>query len=193
MTRLVLCRHAEAGNREQARDLAEALLSCPFAAVYTSPLARALETARAVAEVHRLTPLEVDDLREIDFGDVEGLGFDDLPRELRSGLLQEPTKVRFPGGETFDELRERVCEAIDRIVANHRSETVGVVTHAGSIRAALAEWLRMADDAIFRIDQRHAAVNVVDWLDGVPLVRLVNGTRPSGRIAGGALRRPMRA
>ena len=50
--------------------------------------------------------------------------------------------------------------------------------NAGAIRALLAAWLHIADDAIFRIDQRYGSVNVVDWIDGVPLVRLVNGTRP---------------
>jgi broad specificity phosphatase PhoE len=52
------------------------------------------------------------------------------------------------------------------------------VTHAGPIRAALAAWLGISEEGIFRIDQRPASVNVVDWLDGVPLIRLVNGTRP---------------
>jgi broad specificity phosphatase PhoE len=50
--------------------------------------------------------------------------------------------------------------------------------HKGSIRAALGAWLGIAGEAIFRIDQRTASVNIVDWLDGVPVVRLVNGTRP---------------
>jgi broad specificity phosphatase PhoE len=178
MTRVVLCRHAEAGEAAQARALAGALLACPLVAVYTSPLRRAVETALVVADPHGLDPIEVEDLREIDFGDVKGLGFDDLPPELQTGLLQDPTTVRFPGGETYRELRARVCAAIDRIVADHRGETVGVVTHAGAIRAALADWLRIADEAIFRIDQRHGSVNVIDWVDGVPLVRLVNGTQP---------------
>jgi broad specificity phosphatase PhoE len=176
VTSLVLCRHAEAGNAEQARALAEGLASLTLAAVYTSPLGRAVETARAVAAVHGLAPIELDELREIDFGEVEGLGFDDLPGELQQGLLHEPAKVRFPDGETYAELQRRVGAALERIVAAHPDATVAVVSHAGSIRAALARWLLMDDQAIFRIDQRHASLNLVDWYDGVPLVRLVNGS-----------------
>jgi broad specificity phosphatase PhoE len=52
------------------------------------------------------------------------------------------------------------------------------VSHAGSIRAALADWLGIAGDGVFRIDQRTASVNVVDWVDGTPIVRLLNGTHP---------------
>jgi alpha-ribazole phosphatase len=173
--RLVLCRHASAPD--QAVELAETLASVRFEAVYSSPLERAVHTARAVAHVHGLVPVQIEALREIDFGEVEGLNFDEFPNELQDGLLREPTTVRFPGGETYEELGERVSQALDTIVVDHPDATVAVVSHAGAIRAALAEWLGIVGDAIFRIDQRYAAVNVVDWIDGVPLVRLVNGTR----------------
>jgi broad specificity phosphatase PhoE len=180
MTTLVLCRHAEEGNAEQARALAEELADLRLAAVYTSPLGRAVETARAVASPHELSPLVVSELREIEFGDVEGLSFDEFPTGLQQGLLQAPAEVRFPGGETYTELQHRVCAALDRIVGAHPDRAIVAVSHAGSIRAALAQWLRMDDHAIFRIDQRHASVNVVDWFDGVPLVRLMNGARLNG-------------
>jgi len=175
VTRLVLCRHAAAGNTVEAQDLAVALAGIPFSAVYTSPLARARETAEAVAAVHGLVPIEVADLREIEFGDVEGLEFDRYPAQLQAELLSEPLSVRFPGGETYGKLRARVCRALDDVVERHAGESVLVVTHAGSIRAALAAWLGIAGEAIFRIDQRTASVTIVDWVDDVPLVRLVNG------------------
>jgi broad specificity phosphatase PhoE len=188
MTRLVLCRHAEAGNAEQVAATADELCGLTLAAVYTSPLTRALETARAVAARHDLAALEMDELREIDFGQVDGLAFDELPAELREGLLHSPAKVRFPGGETYAELQQRVCGTLDRLVAAHPGDTIAVVSHAGSIRAALARWLMMDDEAIFRIQQDHGAVNVVDWTGGVPLVRLVNSTTPSGVASRAALR-----
>ena len=176
MTTVVLCRHAEPGNADQARCLARSLAALAPAAVYTSPLERAADTARAIAHVHDVTPVEVDDLREIDFGEADGLAFDELPPSLQQGLLNEPADFRFPGGENYRELQQRVCRALAQIVAAHCGGTVVVVTHAGPIRAALAHWLSMPGDASFRIDQRHAAVNVVEWQEGVPLVRLVNGS-----------------
>jgi broad specificity phosphatase PhoE len=171
VTRLILCRHAETGNAAQAEELAKALAGISPAAVYTSPLARALDTARAVTA----QPVQVDDLREIDFGEVEGLSFDAYPSELQAELLRDPTSARFPFGETYGELKERVCLALDEIVTRHPAEVIAVVTHAGPIRAALGAWLGMPDEAIFRLDQRFAAINVIDWIEGVPLLRLVNG------------------
>jgi alpha-ribazole phosphatase len=173
--RLLLCRHAEAGNAEQADELACSLADFELTCVYTSPLARAAATAQAVAAPHGLSPVVCEDLRELDLGVVEGLRFEEYPEELRSALLATPATVRFPGGETYEELRRRVSAALAQIVALHPDETVAAVSHAGSIRAALATVLEMPADASFRIDQSFAGVNVVDWIDGRPFVRLVNG------------------
>jgi broad specificity phosphatase PhoE len=178
VTRLILCRHAKAGNAVEAQELAVALSAVPLAAVYTSPLARARETAEPVAAVHGLVPIEATDLREIELGEAEGLEFDRYPPELQAGLLDEPLSVRFPGGESYDDLRVRVSRVLDDIVARHTGESILAVTHAGSIRAALAGWLDIASNAIFRIDQRTASVNVVDWIEGAPVVRLLNGRHP---------------
>jgi probable phosphoglycerate mutase len=178
MSRLVICRHADPGDPTGAAALAHVLEPLRLGAVHTSPLARARETAAAVARPHALMPAVAEGLREIDLGEVEGRSFDDYPRQLREALLRDPTHARFPGGETYTELQRRVSAAVDEIVARHRDATVAVITHAGPIRALLAAWLHIADDAIFRLDQRYGSVNVVDWIDGVPLVRLVNGTRP---------------
>jgi ribonuclease H / adenosylcobalamin/alpha-ribazole phosphatase len=143
-----------------------------------SPLRRARVTAEAVAAEHELVPIVVHDLREIDRGDVEGLAFGEYPDEVRSELLARPLSVRFPGGETYAELHARVLRALEEIVAARADGTVAVVSHAGPIRAALAAWLGIAGEALFRIDQRTASVNVVDWAAGTPLIRLVNGIRP---------------
>jgi broad specificity phosphatase PhoE len=177
VTRLVLCRHAEAGNREQSATLASELSDVPLSALYTSPLDRACETALAIAARQGLMPVVVPDLREIEQGDLTSLQFDDYPEPFKAELLGAPATVRFPGGETHEELRNRVAAALAEIVARHPHETVAAVSHAGAIRAALATWLDTDVNGAFRIDQSFAAVNVIDWTDGEPFVRLVNGSR----------------
>jgi broad specificity phosphatase PhoE len=176
--RLVLCRHAPAEDAAASAGLADALRELPVAAVYSSPLDRARTTAEQIAILHGLKPLVLDDLREIDFGEVEGLGFDDLPPDLQRGLLENPTQVRFPGGEAYAELRDRVVAAFADVTARHEGDTVVAVSHAGAIRAALAAWLMVPDEAVFRLDQRYAAVNVIEWHDGTPLIRVMNATEP---------------
>jgi broad specificity phosphatase PhoE len=164
---LVLSRHVAPDGETGA--LARRVSGYEPEAVYASPLARAMRTAESFG-----LPVQADDrLREIDFGEVEGLGFDELPASLQHDLLASPTTVRFPGGETYGELRVRVVEALREITSRH--ERVAIVSHAGAIRAALATYLLMDESALWRLDQRLGALNVVEFADGVPLVRLLNG------------------
>jgi alpha-ribazole phosphatase len=190
VSRLILVRHCEPqedarglcygrldiglsdAGREHAQRLAEALARHEWDAVYSSPRLRARETAVAV---NRDVVID-DDLREIDFGDLEGRSYDEIAAtdpELYRAWMERPTTVSFPGGESFAELKIRALEALDRIRAAH--EAAVVVTHGGVLRAGLAAWLGIPDEAIFRLDQRYGGVTIVDWLDGVPLVRLMNG------------------
>jgi len=167
-TRLVLVRHAEpdgsargrvcgrtdvplgAAGRRQADALGVALAAPPFAAVYASPLARAFETARPIAAAHRLDPNVV------------------------HAWAKTPGSVRFPGGESLTDLRARVLPAVETIRGRHPGAAVGIVAHAGVLRVVLGDALGLPDDGFFRLDQSHGGVSVVDWLDGTPLVRVVN-------------------
>jgi broad specificity phosphatase PhoE len=202
MTRLVLCRHGEpeerglgsfcaldvglsAGGRAQAEALAAALRGPAGGAVVTSPARRALDTATAIGVALGLEPLVDPDLRELGFGEAEGLRYDQASERwpvLYDQWLRRPTSVCFPRGEAFVDFRTRSLAALER--ARRQEATVVVVTHAGVIRTALAHWLGMPDDALFRIDQAYGCANVVEWRDGTPLVRLVNGS-PAGLAPGG--------
>ena len=145
-----------------------------MATVVSSPARRALETAAALG-----TP-EVDErLRELDFGELEGRTYEEIERErpeLFARWMRTPTEVRFPGGEGFEDLRERAVAAAAELRARHDGGTVAVVTHGGVVRALLADALGLPSAAIFRLDVGYARVSVVDWFDGdAPVVRLVNG------------------
>ena len=163
----------------QAEALAGALADHPLAAVYASPLARALDTARPVAAAHGLEPAVLDALAELDFGEVEGLRYDEIEAarpELFRAWMDEPARVRFPGGEGLADLRARVLPVLAEIRLRHEREAVVVVAHGGVVRVVLAEALGLDDGAFFRLDLSEGGVSVVDWLDGVPLLRLANAT-----------------
>jgi broad specificity phosphatase PhoE len=194
-TRVVLVRHAATeesarcygrldvslsprGHR-QADALAGALGDHPLAAVYASPLARALDTARPIAAAQGLEPDVLDALAELDFGEVEGLRYDEIEAarpELFRAWMDEPARVRFPGGEGLADLRARVLPVLAEIRLRHEREAVVVVAHGGVVRVVLAEALGLDDGAFFRLDLSEGGVSVVDWLDGVPLLRLANAT-----------------
>ena len=192
MTRLLLIRHAEPDEDARGRcygrldvglsptglasaeRLAESLRPVQLDAVYVSPRLRAVQTANALGASRNVD----DRLRELDFGQFEGRTYDEIEREqpefFRS-WMETPTLVRFPGGESYAELRERVAAAVDEIVAANDGRTVALVSHGGVIRAALAVALGLPDDRAFALDVGYARVSVVDWFGGTQVVRLVNG------------------
>jgi alpha-ribazole phosphatase len=204
-TRLFLCRHGEPAESvreriygaldvglssrgaEQAKLLALALAGEPLVAVYSSPQRRALDTARWIAAEHDGATWEHAALREIDFGAFEGLRHDEAAErhpDLYRTWLEQPARVRFPGGESYAEVRARAAGALTEILERHEGRSLAVVAHGGVIRALLADCLKMPAEAIFRLDQRYGCVNLVDWLDGIPVVRLLNAD-PAMLTAGG--------
>jgi 2,3-bisphosphoglycerate-dependent phosphoglycerate mutase len=127
-------------GREQARILAETLADVPIAAVYSSDLRRALDTAEIVARRLNL-PVHVDvSLRELDVGAWSGQTL----AELRA-LYPEPVarwertgERGWEGGESHEDMAARVLEAIRTIAAARQDEEVLVVSHGGPMRALRA-------------------------------------------------------
>ena len=78
---------------------------------------------------------------------------------------------------SYADLRVRALRALDAIRAAHDCSVV--VTHGGVVRAGLAEWLSMPDEAIFRLDQSYCGVTIVEWLGGA-VVRLAQPERDRG-------------
>jgi broad specificity phosphatase PhoE len=189
VTRLLLIRHGRPAEDARGRcygrldvglspaglaEAAELGRALTVATIVSSPARRALETAAALGAP------EVDErLRELDFGELEGRTYDEIERErpeLFARWMETPTEVRFPGGEGFEDLRERAVAAAAELRVRHAGGTVAVVTHGGVVRALLADALGLPSAAIFRLDVGYARVSVVDWFDGdAPVVRLVNG------------------
>jgi broad specificity phosphatase PhoE len=192
MTRLLLIRHAEPEEDAHGRcygrldvglspvglasaeRLAESLRAVELDDIYVSPRLRAVQTAAALGA----SRIVEDRLRELDFGQLEGRTYDEIEREqpefFRS-WMETPTLVRFPGGESYGELRERVSAALDDIVTANHDRTVALVSHGGVIRAALALALGLPDDRAFALALGYARISIVDVFDGTPIVRLVNG------------------
>jgi broad specificity phosphatase PhoE len=154
------------------------LKGVPLTAIYSSPLKRTRDTAEVIAGWRHLPVTLLDDLAEIDFGAFDGLTFDEARQrspQLYEVYLAAPTAIQFPNGESLSQLKRRVARAIELITRTHAGKIVLVVAHAGVNRLVLAEALGLPLEQLFRLDQRPAAINVVDYFDQTTVVRLVNG------------------
>ena len=155
-----------AQGRAEAERLAESMAATKLAAVVSSPLERAQETASAIAARHGLAVATDPDLSEIDFGDWTGADF----RSLHAGQAWRAfnsfrSTARIPGGETMLGAQARMVEAVLRLQAAWRDREIAVVSHADPIKAVLAHFLGTPLDLLRRIEIAPASRSVVVLYD----------------------------
>ena len=202
VTKIILVRHGEqdlrdgttyavgdtvdpvlsARGRSQAKLVGEYLKDRRIDAVYASPLIRAHETGKAIALHHAAELVVLDDLQEVQlFRDapqdrplVEFLGQAHV-RGLSDRMAREKRWDVYPLSESSFELRKRVVNVIEEIIAANPGQTVAVACHGGVINAYLAHILNIDHDMFFR--PGHASMNVVAAHDGVRAVHSLNDIR----------------
>lgn len=195
MTKFLLIRHAtndtvgkrlagraagvslnEAG-RAQAEKLAERLAGLPAAAIYSSPLERAVETAAPTAKMLNLEIEICEEFSDIEFGDWTNRGFDELKDEARWQRFNSfRSGTRVPNGETMLEAQARMIAGLEKLRARHLDETVIIISHADLIKSAVAFYAGIHLDMFQRIEISPASVSVVEIGDEAVRLLLVNDT-----------------
>lgn len=216
MTTIYLVRHGEVdGNTGEhrtfagARDLAlnerglqqkeavaQALAGKTIDAVYASTLQRAFVTGEAIAARHNLTVVGMDGLREVDYGDWEGLA----ERDILDGYadwwkrrVADPWNVAPPNGESYSMLWARLEPAWEQIVRESEGKTVVVVGHNGSLRVLLCELLgtppvnarrlRIGNCSLTKVEIGEAKTVAQGQLQGPPVViSYINSTAHLERL-----------
>jgi probable phosphoglycerate mutase len=149
-----------------------------IAAVYSSPLERAEETAAPIAAACGLPVTVEPGLLECDYGEWTGQALKDLRRRPEWKVIQRyPSGFRFPGGESFTEMQARITGALGRLVALHPGHTLVAVSHADPIKTAVAQALGTHLDLFQRIAVFPASVTAIAYGPAGPTVLAVNTTR----------------
>lgn len=165
MLRLILVRHGETPwNREhrvqgggsdtelgergkdQARQIAAALRGEKIVAIYSSPLRRAHETAQAIAAYHATEIVLEPRLRELHTGELEGVLVDTLRKSLFQYMVERGEGrgfPRLPGGESLNDLHQRVAPAVESIVRRHSEGVVVIVSHYFALATAICSLMQM--------------------------------------------------
>jgi broad specificity phosphatase PhoE len=158
-------------GRWQAARLGERLARQNITAIYSSPLSRALETARIVAGHCRLEPVTREGLREIDHGHWEGMKREDVERQFSpeyAAWEADPFTFAPLGGESGVAVLARALPVIREIVAAHPGQQLLVVSHKATLRLVLSSLLGFDPRGYRdRLDQSPACLNVVDFRDPV--------------------------
>ncbi|MBE7171325.1 MAG: histidine phosphatase family protein [Williamsia sp.] len=195
MTKFLLIRHAltdsvgrslsgrapgvylNAAGREQAQELAARLSHLPVAAIYSSPLERALETALPIEErLHCPTRIN-EDFLEIQFGDWTNKSFQELDIQLsfqRFNSFRSATRI--PAGELMAEAQLRMIRGLEKLRLQHAGQLVAVISHSDLIKATIAYYAGIHLDLFQRIEISPASVSILEIGDDAARIILLNHT-----------------
>ena len=201
MTRLIITRHGEtdwnvgevfrgridvglnATGLAQAEALGHHLADLDIEVIYSSPLKRALDTARAVAVYHGLEVSITPDLADFDYGVWQGMSHNEV-RENYANLYQQwltaPHTVTMPDGESLDEVTERTRKVVDNIVAGHEA-TVVLVSHRVINKVLICSLLDLDNSHFWNIRQDVTGMTTFEYEDGQFILTRHNDTSHLGK------------
>ena len=173
---------ADAGVQQAERAAERIAELAAVDAVYTSPMERARETAAPIGKAVGLRPKVVRGLIECDFGDWTGAELSKLMKLPEWRTVQKaPSTFRFPDGESFTEMQVRMVTTLDKLRVAHPGGVVVCVSHADTIKAAMAHALGTHLDLFQRIVISTCSISGIAWSTDGPVALTVNST-------GGSLR-----
>lgn len=154
--------HLDPRGREQAQAVCDSLGGYPIRAIYSSPLARAVETAAPLASALQQAVRRRRALGEVDYGSFTGRSFRELQR-LKSWqrVRSQPLLAAFPGGESMLAVQYRVVQALWAIEREHPRALVALFSHGDPIRLALGYVLGMPMDLYQRLTISPGSISAV--------------------------------
>ncbi len=196
MTTLLLVRHGESewnkvgryqGHSDtslsttgvwQAERLRDRLAGQRIDAVYSSDLKRALDTAQTVVSKRNLVVVSCQELREISFGEFEGMTFKEI-QQCYPGIKwwdNQNMEVNIPGGETVGQLASRVGQFVPRLSQHMAEDVVLVVAHYGSLGMLACTLLGIGIEHWWQLRLSSTSLTVVEVYPGATVLSLLNDT-----------------
>ena len=197
MTSIYLVRHGQtAWNKEeifrgrtdvpldetglkQAELAAEYFKGMEIHAIYSSPLARALQTAQKIAQFHSLKVQPLEGIIDLSFGNWEGHPHDEIKKidsERYRQWREEPHRVRLPGGESLEEVRVRSMAALEEVIQSNPGKTLVLVSHRVINKVLICGILGIDNSHFWQIGQDTTAINLIQYKNGKYILSILNET-----------------
>jgi len=163
----------------QMKQMAERLSLIEPKAIYSSDLKRSATGARLIARYHDVPLYFLPELREMDFGDWEGLTLSEIRRNFPEELQKREKDLinyKAPGeGESIADLSERIETVFERIRAEQKGNDIVIAAHGAVNRVILCKALGLDLDRMFNVHQGYGCLNIIDYFPESTLVRLISG------------------
>lgn len=167
-------------GRLEAACAARALCGVSLAAVYSSPLSRARETAEAIAAGHGLAVIVDEAFTDIDYG--EWTEYWDIEARRKFGgqyrqWKESPHRVKFPGGESLDDVRRRAAPRLMELARRHPEGAIALVSHRVVLKLLLCEAKGLDNSHFWQVRLDTGALSALEYANGTLRVALENDTR----------------
>ena len=197
MSRLLLVRHGvtefnstrrfgghsdielSADGHEQVERIRDRLTGEKIDAIYSSDLKRALVTAEVISTGHDVDIETCPELREMNYGDIEGLTFEEIGHrypELWEMIINFDFRLNFPGGESWNGFTKRTITFLDRLNKHAPEETILIVSHSGPLRVLICNLLGIDQSHWLQIRIDNASLSIVDTYPKRVILSLLNDT-----------------
>ena len=157
-------------GKVQSRAIVEALNNLQVTHIYSSPIQRCLETIEPFAKSSKRKVTKAPNFIEMDYGDWSGRKLSALRGEkLWKSIQKRPSTVRFPNGESFQEMQARIKKGLNELAKKHKKGRVLVVSHGDPIKVIIASALGMNLDDFQKLVVDPASLTIIDWPSGTLL------------------------
>ena len=174
-------RHQGVGTKlvQKAFELAKAIKEYPIDYIYSSDLGRAVQTAEIVGDQIGVKVNQTKSLREMGFGDWEGLLIDEIKKnhaKTYETWRNQPHLADIPNGETLHIIKDRVDAFIKELNEKYDNKHILLVSHSVTVRVMLLSFLNSGMENIYRIKQDNTALNIVECRNYGPVIIKMNDT-----------------
>ncbi len=166
-------------GRAEAQAVAAYLQGVEIEKIYSSPLSRAAETAKAIAVTRGLQVIPDPAFIDLDFGEWQGLPLREVREkypDLYRAWRERPQDVTFPGGETLAQVRARAWEGLLRVVQENREKAALIVSHRVITKVLICAALGLDNSHFWQIKQDTTAINCLDYARDQFVAALINDT-----------------
>jgi broad specificity phosphatase PhoE len=148
--------------------------------IYTSPMQRCIETGHAIAKACGVETQAIAELNDIDYGAWQSRSYEEIEKaepQLFAAWFATPHLVRFPDGESLQDMVARTADALRLVLIRHVDDTVVLVGHTSVNRALLVQLVDQPLSAYWRLAPAPCCINEIDVVDGRVTVVRINETQ----------------
>ena len=166
-------------GKEQIDKITNYLKDFDIDKIYTTTSSRTKDTVKKLSELKSIEIIEKEILKEISFGDFEGLTFDEIkdkyPKEFQD-MIEKGYEYKYPNGESLIDSYNRVCIELDNIISNNDDRTILICSHGGTIRNIITYLISNSYKYHWNFKIDNGSVTILEVQDGFTVITAMNNT-----------------